>query len=372
MQILAWPKDKKLNPYTGLIYSHLPADAKTDGWPGNLLRKYDVWHVHWPDALLGIPNPVHAAYKVSAMFVTMDYLKRRGTRIVWTMHNFASHEGRHPRLEKWFWRQFIPHVDGAISLSHTGLAMGLEKFPRLRSVPTAVIPHGHYRTVCEPSDKARAREILGIAPGAKVIAFFGAVRAYKNVDALVRLFREVRDPDAVLFVAGDPNRADLAAAIEKEAAPDPRVRLRFAFVSDEEAGAILGAADLVVLPYREILHSGSAMLALSCNRPIVVPGRGSMGELQEEFGEDWVKTYRGELTAEILEESLEWGMQPRPAICPMPEKYDWASIGAETLRFFQQVASPGATIARKGSLPVPGEPFLVEVKEKQTRAAASK
>ena len=350
MRILAWPLTTPWNRYTGMVYSHLPPEIDADAWPGNLLRKYDVWHVHWPDALLGIPNGAHAAYKITGMFATMDYLRARGTKIVWTMHNFASHETLHPRLEACFWKKFIPRVDGAISLSAAALATGLEQFPRLRSVPTTVIPHGHYREEYAPPATG-AREALGIPRGAKVVMFFGAVRAYKNVDVLVHAFRDVQRKDAVLYVVGNPNSSELAHRIMKKAFQDRRVALKFEFIDDKDVSTYLDAADVVALPYREVLNSGSALLALSCNRPVLVPELGSMGELREEFGDEWVRTFRGELDSTILEGALEWAAEPRPAVCPMPEKYNWDHVGSETVRFFEVVVS-GASSGGHATAPL--------------------
>jgi beta-1,4-mannosyltransferase len=338
MRILAWPLSTPASPYTDILYSHLGAGMEVEGWPGNLLKKYDVWHVHWPDSLLGIPRSAHAAYKVTGMFAAMDFLKMRGTKVVWTMHNFASHEARHPRLENWFWRKFIPRVDGAISLSAAGLALAMEKFPRLREVPAAVIPHGHYRAQYPPP-RSNGREELGIAGDARVAMFFGTVRGYKNIEALLKAFRGVRDPRAGLYVAGRPNSDALARRIAGEAERDARVKLRLGFVDDADVTTLLSAANVVTLPYREILNSGAALLALSFNRPVLVPERGSMGELKEIFGEEWVKTYRGELTSALLEEALHWAEEPRATVCRMPEKFEWSHIGADTARFFERVVA---------------------------------
>jgi beta-1,4-mannosyltransferase len=346
MRILAWPMRTPWNPYTGMVYANLGQGAHADGWPGNLLRKYEVCHAHWPDALLNIPSAWRAAYKVVGMFVTMDYLRARGTKFVWTMHNFAAHEARHPRLEKWFWEGFIPRVDGAISLSAVGLTMALKRFPQLREVPTTVIPHGHYREQY-PAAAKDARATLGVPKNAKVVMFFGAVRAYKNVDALVRAFRDVRREDAVLYVAGKPNADGLAERIRREAAKDERVTLEFEFVDNKDVATYLSAADLVVLPYREVLNSGSALLALSCSRPVLVPDRGAMGELKAEIGDAWVRTFRGDLDGVMLESALEWALGGgRPSVCAMPEKYNWEHIGSETVRFYQRVIrTPRGTTA---------------------------
>jgi glycosyltransferase involved in cell wall biosynthesis len=350
MRILAWPIRTTLNPYTGLVFSNLGSGMKIDGWPGNLLRKYDIWHAHWPDALLGIPNTVHATVKVAGMFATMDYLRSRGTKVIWTMHNFASHEARHPQLEAWFWRQFIPRVDGAISLSSAGLEMAHEQFPQLKNVATTVIPHGHYRKEY-PQVHGNSRELLGIPQNAKVVMFFGAIRAYKNVDILIRAFRSVRGKDVVLYIVGNPNSTELAESIVKESAQDSRVVLKFGFAEANDVSKYLGAADVVVLPYREVLNSGSALLALSCNRPVMVPERGAMGELKAEFTEQWVRTFKGEIDGPTIESGLNWGQESgRPAICPISEKYEWERIGSETVQFYKRVVNGTSSKATKTNL----------------------
>jgi beta-1,4-mannosyltransferase len=338
MRVLAWPT-ASANPYTPRLYSHMRSGVSIEDFSARkLLAKYSVWHVHWPESLLNIRNPVYAASKVEAFFCALDYLKARGTKIVWTMHNYSSHEKLHPSLEAWFWRQFIPRVDGAISLSAAGLCLGRERFPQLDNIPTSIIPHGHYRAEY-PQKAVDAREILGIPTNAKVLLFFGTIRAYKNVDFLIRTFRKVDAADAILYIVGQPNSSVLASDIQKEASLDHRVRVLFEFVKPEDVSVYLGAANVVVLPYREILNSGSALLALSLNRPVLVPQLGAMDELRADFGDSWVRTFAGELNKTILESALDWAIQIRPRICPMPEKYEWQSIGRETSRFYARVVS---------------------------------
>ena len=336
MRVLAWPIDTGLNPYTSLLYANLGPNVTVDAWPGNAFRKYSVWHMHWPEAFLNIRNPLHAAFKVSGMLAHTDYLRLRGAKFVWTMHNFHSHEALHPSLERWFWRRLIPRLDGVISLSNSGLSLAIQQFPRLQDVATTVIPHGHYRGDY-PQTTPDARRVLGIPERARVIMFFGAVRAYKNVTGLVQAFRRLNAPDAILYIVGQPNSATLAREIQEEASQCSRIRIKFEFVEPKHAATYLDAANLIVLPYRDVLNSGSALLSLSCSRPILVPNLGSMSELQKDFGENWVRTFAGPLNENIIEHGLEWAARPRPSVCPMPEKYEWKSIGEQTVRFYGNV-----------------------------------
>jgi beta-1,4-mannosyltransferase len=89
----------------------------------------------------------------------------------------------------------------------------------------------------------------------------------------------------------------------------------FEFVKKEDVSMFMQAADLVVLPYRSIFNSGSALLALSFNKPVLLPDLGAMGELKNDFGNSWVQTFTGNLDAKTLEHSLEWATQSRPPVC---------------------------------------------------------
>lgn len=339
IRVLAWPIQAPSNPYTPLLYASLSQSVEVEEFsPVRLIERYSVWHVHWPEALLNIRNPLHAAWKVAGFFATLRCLQSRGTKLVWTIHNCGSHERLYPALEALFWRRFIPRVDGIIGLSSAGLSAALDVFPALRNVPQVVIPHGHYRSEY-PVVNGSARRMLGIASQAKVILFVGAVRSYKNVPALVRVFRQVTGDDALLHIVGRPNCKNLAQSILDQASFDKRVRVRFDFVAPEDLSVYLGAADLVVLPYREILNSGSALLALSLNRPVLVPDRGSMGELKADFGDAWVRTFSGELDKAILEGAMAWALESRPGVCRIPEKYEWPNIARKTLRFYEEVIS---------------------------------
>jgi len=336
MRVLAWPIDPA-NPYTVSLYSNMGPGVRVDEFSATrLIHAYRVWHIHWPESLLNIRNPAMAAFKMAGFLTAIDLVRMRGGKVIWTVHNLQAHDALHPVLEAWFWRRFIPRVDGVISLSETALALAQEKFARLRSLPAVVIPHGHYRENYRLYT-GDARADLGIPGDARVVLFFGEVRRYKNVEALVRAFRGVGDRNVVLLIAGRPKDPALAENLRKEAPRDTRVRLNLQFIAREQVARYFAAADLVVLPYRQILNSGAALLALSFSRPVLVPDLGSMANLRDDFGTGWVRTFAGEIDTPTLEDALGWAAQPRPSVCPMPENYRWESIRTQTLRFYAEV-----------------------------------
>jgi glycosyltransferase involved in cell wall biosynthesis len=111
--------------------------------------------------------------------------------------------------------------------------------------------------------------------------------------------------------------------------------LRYIPVSEIEL--YVTAADLIVLPYADILNSGSAILGLSFDRPILVPDIGAMPELRRCVGNEWVRTYQGEIDPGKLREALAWAIScPRESKAPL-EEFGWAAIGEQTLAAYQAI-----------------------------------
>ena len=91
-------------------------------------------------------------------------------------------------------------------------------------------------------DRARAREALGLPPGALVVGFVGRLVEQKNVALLVSAM--ALRPDALCVIVGD---GPLRAALERQAAPLPNVRF-----AGHRPGAedLMPAFDVLCLPSR--------------------------------------------------------------------------------------------------------------------------
>jgi glycosyltransferase involved in cell wall biosynthesis len=345
LRVLAWPafENKTGNPYNRLLYEAVEEEGVTvDEFrlSAALRGGYDLWHVHWPDDFLSYAAPVKAATYVAAELVLMALAKARGTRIVWTAHDLGPHESRHPWLERLFWQFFPPLVDGVISLSEAGRKKAREQFPALRGVPAFVVPHGHYRPAYpDAMAQAEARAALELDTDAPTALFVGRIRPYKNVPHLIRVFQQLEAPEARLLVVGNPATETVRRAVEDAAAGAERVQTALRFVPDDAMPTYCAAADLVVLPYRDILHSGSALLALSFDRPVLVPDQGAMSELQNQVGPEWVRAYAGTLTPAVLRDALQWARRAdRPARAPL-DALAWPRLARKTVEAYRAICT---------------------------------
>jgi beta-1,4-mannosyltransferase len=335
------------NPYNSLLYTHLAARgvevAEYD--PVRVLSgTFPIWHLHWPESPLWEQRFRGAVRQLIRKLRLIRLARRQGTKIVWTTHNLRSHDPLHPWLELLLWRVFIREVDGFISPSRAAMQAALERFPRLRSVPGFVVYHGHYRDVFpHPEDRATACKLLGLPAEAKIFVFFGQIRPYKNVPALLAAFQGLHDRDAFLLVAGDPVAGERADDLRRLAERDSRIRLDLRRVPTDVLKRYVSAADLIVLPFRAILNSGSALLALSLDRPVLLPRQGAMGELQEVVGEAWVRTYTGSLGSEELAAAMQWARNTRRAAKAPLEAFAWDRIATETIGAYQAILGDAAT-----------------------------
>jgi beta-1,4-mannosyltransferase len=242
------------------------------------------------------------------LFGAVCWVRLRGGKVIWTVHNLQSHLQQHPGMERWFWKIFTALLNGYIGLTENGAEQARRRYPALRTKPGFIIPHGNIRDAYPGTEISReaARLRLGVASSAKIVGFFGSVERYKGITELVAAFSALDDVRVVLCVAGKSYlTAQERREIEHIAARDGRVRLRLEHIPEADVAPYIRAADLVVLPFREILNSGSAVLALSLNRPVLVPDKGSMGELQQFAGPEWVRLYSGELISETLQQHLD-------------------------------------------------------------------
>lgn len=342
MRVLAWPAGghRELNPYTYLLYKPLEGsgiEIEEFSTTKLLKRRYDIWHMHWPEHFLNRRGEFQALVKARALPTMMDAAHALGTKIVWTTHNLCAHERRRPELEEEFWRRFTKRLDAFISLSNSALLLARERHPALRNLPGFVIPHGHYRDEYPVTySRDTARQTLGLEEHATVILNFGTVRPYKGVLELIRAFKNLPEPSATLLIAGRGGDPALLGAIKDEAGHDRRIRLCVFDIPSSEVQMYFAASDAVVLPYTATLNSGSAMLALSLNRPVYVPALGSIPELQRHVGDEWVRMYSGDFGTSALENAIAWSRLSRPASPPL-DKFDWDNLSRSLIAAYQDV-----------------------------------
>jgi D-inositol-3-phosphate glycosyltransferase len=137
-------------------------------------------------------------------------------------------------------------------------------------------------TALTPSE---AKQKLGLRDEEKAILFLGRLRPYKGIEYLLDAFRllAAKCSDYRLILAGEPKkgselyRDEIQQTVENDFKPG-QIIPRIQFIPDNEMEVYLKAADVLVLPYKEIFQSGVLFLAYSYGLPVVATDVGSFRE----------------------------------------------------------------------------------------------
>jgi glycosyltransferase involved in cell wall biosynthesis len=291
MKILALPRDR--NPYQRLLYEELErlgcqvryiGDATPSRTLNLLLLPVQVMagriagarvvHLHWVFCFaLPLSDRFPVLRRLAQVWFQfwLSLVRLLDMRLVWTAHNvlphsqvFADDVAARKRLVDHSDLVFVHSVSVLAELS----ALGAE--PK-RSVAIRHPPLGSGAEVplrVPPSDE-RPREFL----------FFGNVTEYKGVEELLAAYCALpAQIHAGLTIAGqcaDPELRTRLAATRS-------LRLRLERIPEDEIAELMTGTDVVVLPFRRVTTSGSAVLALAHGKPLIVPELPGLSELPAE------------------------------------------------------------------------------------------
>jgi glycosyltransferase involved in cell wall biosynthesis len=143
------------------------------------------------------------------------------------------------------------------------------------------IPHGPLEGSTAPVRRAPRSEHAPVT-----VLLFGRIKHYKGTDLLLRAAAEMRRELLArtrIRIVGQPfiDMAPLHELVANAGIGD-YVQIEPRFVSDQEVPELLGSADIVALPYREIDASGVLMTAISAGVPIVATRVGLFAELLQD------------------------------------------------------------------------------------------
>ncbi|MEV0159371.1 glycosyltransferase family 4 protein [Nonomuraea fuscirosea] len=223
---------------------------RPDGWvaAGRRLRSADL-------VVLAVLSPV----QVPAYLGILLGIGRK-TRTVALCHNVLPHE-RKP-YDRPLMTALLKRVDAVLTHSEqqAALARGLTGRP----VEVAALPPHLPSTTGERSAEVHRR-----------LLFFGIVRPYKGLDLLLRAL-----PEGVgLTVAGEFwGGLDETKALIAELGLGERVELRPGYVAAGDVPELFGAADALVLPYRNATASQNVWLAHEHGVPVIATRVGALAD----------------------------------------------------------------------------------------------
>lgn len=318
-----------------LAQRELGHETLEGGSGGNFLRsalfrwKADVIHFHWLHPYMVCPTLLGSWIRSIRFAFELVCLRLGGKKLVWTMHNIQSHDAKFPRTERFFRRivakafhKIVCHSDAAATLAKTTLSVSDSKIVRS--------PHPSYIDVYPNQLNQQAeRDKAGIGSEETVFLFVGRLAEYKGVEELIANFKNLSCEKCRLIVAGKPVDDAYGEKIRTLANKNGSIELRMGRIPDSELASLMAVADTVVLPFRNILNSGSVVLAMSFAKALIVPAQGSVPEIVPDSPLVYSK---------FLTEALEWAINNKPLLSKIGEnnylrasRWTWNSLAKTCL-----------------------------------------
>ena len=244
---------------------------------------FDALHINWLHHFYRADDLETAVKRLNEFAENLYYAQSLGYRIIWTMHNLYPHERPFPELDHLAQLIMCRVADEVIA--HCNYAADLARRYFYRTDHLHVVPHGNYIDAY-PNLISRqdARRELDIPESSFVYLFVGNARPYKGIERLIQVYRKVADEDCILLLMMRKGlNPEYVETIERLAAEDDKIRVFTSpFFATEEFQLYMNASDVAVLPFVDVLTSGSAILALSFGKPVLLPNIGCLPELVDE------------------------------------------------------------------------------------------
>lgn len=206
-------------------------------------------------------------------------LLKKNSQIVYILHDGeslirkSSHTGIFRKL----------HRTAKLVLVHNQFSYDFVK-NKIDDTPSKlrIISHVSFENVISGISKTNARNKLSLPLDRKLVLFFGMIKQSKGLDVLISAMKNI---EADLVIAGRMRNHGFGNYLKQinNLGLNDSVHLYLDYISNENREAYFQSADIIVLPYKKIFHSGVLMLALKYELPIVASDITPFKEFTKDF-----------------------------------------------------------------------------------------
>ena len=275
-------------------------------------------------------------------------LRLTNAKLVHTAHNVLPHNHQ---KGNYFFKYIIYKSAGAIIVHSKFVKNKLVKQFNINAHKVEVIPHGNFDNYlpAELITKKAARESLKFSKSDDVLLFFGFIKEYKGLDLLLEAFQIAagNNHQLKLVIAGKPASKGLEDHYRKRIADlsfNGHILYYPRFIPSDALPAFFAAADVVVLPYKKIDHSGIVHLGYSFGKPLIATNVGDFSEIIEQDKSGYIVEKNN---AENLAQTISDAFSDKQHLENMGNfakqlsntKYSWDDIANKTIALYETFAN---------------------------------
>jgi glycosyltransferase involved in cell wall biosynthesis len=231
----------------------------------------DIVYYDWIQSFVLGKTLLITLIKCVCFFLEIQYIVHiRKKPVFHTLHNMHNHAKRWLWIERQVYTYFLNKCSRIRVYSQTTKNKIIKTFgvqPQKIYIIEDVPFHLYYPTT---ASREESREFLKLSAGQYVYLFLGMIKPYKGTEDLITAFLSVKAENDLLIIAGatdNPVYVRQLHSMFKEQSDN--ICFINNFIPKEHIQFYFNAANMVVLPFKNIEHSGSLDLAMSFAKPII-------------------------------------------------------------------------------------------------------
>ena len=360
-QIFYFPDYTSTNPYQLACYGQAndylltePANIRT-ALKGVAKGGRIIFHLHWYEPIIYPAKDYDESMQKSRDFLSdVDEFICKGGTILWTLHNFQSHEGNHANTEQWLINELLKR--DIICIYHTeesrksfGKSFGC--LPSKSIVAQHGSFAGYYKTTYS---REMSRAILGIPNAAFVFGAIGQIRRYKGLDIAASALSKISQDyeNIYLLIAGKPS-TDCKNMLDEIIRTYSNIIVKPLFIDDNDLCLYINSIDVSLFTYERITTSGSIMLSVDFLVPFIAEKTHGTQDLFDKLGDNLSFANKSALdVAKAMQKAIELDPfeveKARNRMKVFRKSNDWSNYSLLALNFLSNHEKADQIEARNG------------------------
>lgn len=244
-----------------------------------IVKKKTFLHYHWIECT-GFFSIFVYLYKL----LCIQCFTLLGGKLIWSVHNKMPLDCNLEWIN-YICRKWLAKRAHLLLVECESISNDLATFLGVSEKKMRVWPHPEYPPQLMPRAAAveaiNHRYNVNIKVQDRLFLMFGHISAYKQIDKVCEIFKS--EPiQKKLIIVGPVKKGQLKLykKIRKISHETDNIILIPQFIKEECVPEFMNAADYVVFNYKDVLSSGGVPLAQSYDKPIILPLKGCLKELE--------------------------------------------------------------------------------------------
>jgi beta-1,4-mannosyltransferase len=281
IQIIQFTNNNPTNPYYTMLGDYLTSKGTDFKYCTQIQEIKDfindqstIIHLHQLSPYYHSKNRNETQIKARILLDQLKDFKIQGAKLVFTMHNPLPHNRIYRDIDENVNNEMYSMADAIIVHGQYAKDFLIKDQNEIKAIH--VVIHPSYKEYYGTKwDKENARKELGLPIDAVIYGNIGNIKPYKGlefiIEAFIKFSDQEKDKNIHLFLAGAANDKDYFESLKKITEETDNISVINSKLSDYELNKYISALDYSVFAFKDIWASGSVVLSISYEIPVIVP-----------------------------------------------------------------------------------------------------